>query len=620
MIMCGAMAALSAFGGGCGKTENNESGKDPSGIIRVTDNRGLTPEEYTRLNVVGTDALGRKITEKSSETGTTRYVGIFYSLWLGQHKSGQTDIYDITKILQTEGGEMRLRDTSKNYDDTRTNEFHFFAEPLYGYYSMGDPWVLVRHMELLTLAGIDYLCCDMTNTVIYPEVVHKLANVLLEFQRQGFNPPKLMFYTNSSSGSTVNNVYQNFYKDHPEYDSVWFKPNGKPAIAGVTSKNNGASDAWEEGDFISAQMEEYFDVFESQWPTSKMTGAAENENALPWMSWYYPQHIHPGTKAMNVSIAQHSETQISYSAKAPESSRGYDHVNDWKESDFTAGVNFETEWKTVFDYLKKGEDVQNVLVTGWNEWMAIKTPYNGDVSYCDGWNDEYSRDAEMMNGSCGDNFYLQLMRNLRDYKYVKRLHYKYRTATTDIRDPSSLSFWNDVKAHYRDFKGDAIARDYENAVGKGRYTDNSNRNDITDVKVVHDDENLYLYVKTAENVTAYNGTDENWMNVLIGVGEEDGGFNGFGYLLNRKPGTDGKTSLEKSSGGYRWQSAGEAEYAVYGNVILYKVPLSALGLNKNNCYIRFKVCDNVTKPDDIMNYYISGDCAPIGRLAYSYGY
>ena len=110
------------------------------------------------------------------------------------------------------------------------------------------------------------------------------------------------------------------------------------------------------------------------------------------------------------------------------------------------------------------------------------------------------------------------------------------------------------------------------------------------------------------------------MNVLIGVGEEEGGFNGFGYLLNRKPGTDGKTSLEKSSGGYRWQNAGEAEYAVHGNVILYKVPLSALGLNKNNCYIRFKVCDNVTKPDDIMNYYVSGDCAPIGRLAYSYGY
>ena len=50
------------------------------------------------------------------------------------------------------------------------------------------------------------------------------------------------------------------------------------------------------------------------------------------------------------------------------------------------------------------------------------------------------------------------------------------------------------------------------------------------------------------------------------------------------------------------------------------VPLSALGLTEENCYVQFKVSDNVTKYDDIMDYYVSGDCAPIGRLSYTYGY
>jgi hypothetical protein len=51
-----------------------------------------------------------------------------------------------------------------------------------------------------------------------------------------------------------------------------------------------------------------------------------------------------------------------------------------------------------------------------------------------------------------------------------------------------------------------------------------------------------------------------------------------------------------------------------------KIPLSTLGLTADNCEIQFKVADNVAKFDDIMNYYVTGDSAPIGRLSYNYGY
>ena len=68
--------------------------------------------------------------------------------------------------------------------------------------------------------------------------------------------------------------------------------------------------------------------------------------------------------------------------------------------------------------------------------------------------------------------------------------------TIDLAD-ETLAQWENVKAHYRDFAGDAMERNYKDAVNKGTYTDTSNRNDITDVKVVHNSTDLFVYVKTA---------------------------------------------------------------------------------------------------------------------------
>ena len=51
--------------------------------------------------------------------------------------------------------------------------------------------------------------------------------------------------------------------------------------------------------------------------------------------------------------------------------------------------------------------------------------------------------------------------------------------------------------------------------------------------------------------------------------------------------------------------------------------LSTLSVDKIkeilNLAIEFKVSDNVTNYDDIMDYYVTGDSAPIGRLSFSYG-
>jgi hypothetical protein len=62
----------------------------------------------------------------------------------------------------------------------------------------------------------------------------------------------------------------------------------------------------------------------------------------------------------------------------------------------------------------------------------------------------------------------------------------------------------------------------------------------------------------------------------------------------------------------------DCEISVSGNVLQIALPLSAIGQTGTPAF-RFKVSDNVDS-SDVMNFYIQGDSAPIGRLSYTYGY
>lgn len=607
----------SVGGTNTGNTENggNTGGtNEPSRPVEGNyDKRGLDAIEYAVLNLTGTDAVGRKVKIAESEKSGTQEVGLFYSLWLGQHQYMQQDVYDVQALLATTTGKNALYSQTDSAL-SREGEFHFCSQPLYGYYNMQDPWVITRHIELLTMAGIDYLCFDATNASIYPEVGKKVLNTLLKYQRQGWDVPKAMFYTNSKSGSTVEKIYNQYYKTDT-YNDIWYAPEGKPRIIGVTRNSNNASDQTKYdpsfNDYISTDMLEFFDVKESQWPNGN-----HNDNAIPWMSWSYPQLLHANTKSVSVSVAQHSPTRISFSYQDPQSSRGYDYKTGKVRSDYEKGQNFQNEWDTVFQY---GSQVENVLVTGWNEWMAVKSfDGSGALTLVDVFNEEYSRDIEMTTGKYGDNFYMQLVENVRKYKLSDGIGYDLKKTNINIQSQSSIVLWDYVTAKYKDFEGDAMARNFEDAVGKKTYVDNSNRNDIAEVRVTHDNSNVYFYIRTVDDVTAYNGKDKNWMNVLISTGGENG-FGDYDYIINRSPSADGTTSVEKSIGGYNWQSAGTAKYTIVGNVMQISIPFASLGLSASNHSFSFKVSDNVTKYDDIMDYYVSGDSAPIGRLSFRYG-
>ena len=67
---------------------------------------------------------------------------------------------------------------------------------------------------------------------------------------------------------------------------------------------------------------------------------------------------------------------------------------------------------------------------------------------------------------------------------------------------------------------------------------------------------------------------------------------------------------------------GTADLFVEGNVMVVRAKLSDLGLSATNYDIEFKVTDNVKEADEFnyLDYYRTGDSAPIGRLNYKYGY
>ena len=174
----------------CGKNEKQEE-EEPS-FIRVVDQREITTQEYTTNNIVAMDEYGR-ITTSGDLRKEDKKVGVFYHVWHGTHNTG---IFDITQLLENDP--ESLWDPNGN-EKSPIKAFHHWGEPLYGYYHSSDPWVISRHVELFTMAGVDYLVYDLTNTVIYTDAINAIFAVLDKYQQQGFNVPKVAFYTNSAT-------------------------------------------------------------------------------------------------------------------------------------------------------------------------------------------------------------------------------------------------------------------------------------------------------------------------------------------------------------------------------------------------------------------------------------
>jgi hypothetical protein len=550
-------------------------------------------DNETRL-IAATDGLGRKFGPVGGEKAD-RYVGIFYFLWLGQHLTDKSGIFDNTKLLET--NPEALWDTNPN-DASPEGEFHFWGEPLFGYYNSSDEWVMRRHIKMLTAAGVDFFVFDTTNAFSYDNVWEKLFAILDEYRVQGFTVPKVAFYTNSESGKTIKHLYDVLYSPG-RYRELWFTHGGKPLIIGTASE-------------VTPELLDFFWFRPSQWPNEP-----DRDGGFPWIDWHRPQKLYGDV--MSVSVAQHPGLPFSDSVqfKAHDGNWGRGYHNGKNDTNaIESGANFEEQWRRALEC-----DPELVFVTGWNEWIATKfvgdpgNIYGKRAFFVDCADEEFSRDAEPMRSGYGDNYYLQLAKFIREYKGMPLGSEKFRTVKT-IDIGGSLSQWDGVSTVYRGY-GDRTPRDFIGYTPKIHYKAEAPRNAVRELRVADDIESLYFYIHTVKKIEFTPGEHNN-INIYLAPIGGGTGFGGFDFVVGRDIIESGAISVDKLAEKTDASRIGEAKFSVCSEVLQVKIPREMVGLCKNDGFI-FKIAYGVEHPDDIVDYYVSGDSLPIGRLGFAYG-
>ncbi len=152
-----------------------------------------------------TDGLGRTLPMPGEVTAARpgRFVGMFYFLWHDKRQGKRPEgdgPYDIAKILALDPDAVH-HPRSKLWGPIGT--YHYWAEPLYGYYLSTDPWVIRRHARLLSDAGVDTLIFDATNTETYPDVYFTLCEVFQYIRQSGGRTPQIAFMVNTKAGENA---------------------------------------------------------------------------------------------------------------------------------------------------------------------------------------------------------------------------------------------------------------------------------------------------------------------------------------------------------------------------------------------------------------------------------
>jgi len=542
----------------------------------------------------GTDALGRRMPAPSEarQFRKDRYVGIFYFLWLRLNY-----LYDNSRILAEHPG---ARKTSASPPWGPVHAYHFWGEPMFGYYRSADPWVLRRHAALLSDAGVDFLVFDTTNAVIYEKVVLRLCEVFEEQRRLGEEVPRITFMVNTRAGWTAQKIYELLYRPGL-YRELWFRWKGKPLLICDPAE-------------ASREVAEFFTLRKAHWPFELVN----THNAWHWEATYPQVYSHDGDPSrpeqVNVSVGQnlHQKTgrvEMMSTGRARGRSFHGGRVDDRPES-YRYGFNFQEQWKRALEL-----DPEVVFITGWNEWIAMQlNREKGPPIFCDQFNLEFSRDAEMMKNGYGDSYYMQMAASIRRFKGLER--HPGIPAGKSIALSGSFGQWDEVTPVYRDHALDTLPRDFPGC-GKTHYRVRSGRNDLRVLKVTRDRKNIYFYAETGQDITPR--ADPGWMWLLIGVqGSRAPDWEGFNFIVNRTVSGPGITSVEVCKGGWKWRPAGTASYRVEGRQMHIAIPRTLLGVQGDPLAMEFKWVDNMQRPGDILDLYVNGDAAPGGRFRYRY--
>jgi hypothetical protein len=548
--------------------------------------------------------LGRKLplAEEVGPVQSNRFVAIFYFLWHNQQggKSPNWDgPYDIGRILATDPAALSKPDSPLWGP---IGMYHYWGEPLYGYYLNTDPWVLRRHAQLLADAGIDTLIFDTTNAQTYPEVYSALCAVFRKIREEGGRTPQLAFMVNTEAGKTAQRLYDDFYRPGL-YPELWFQWQGKPLLICDPAA-------------ASPDLRRFFTLRAAHWPfTLTNTPYAWHwEATFPQPYGYTDDPQQP--EQVNVSVAQNLRARdgkvTNMSAGDARGRSFHDGREDGAVGAVNYGYNFQEQWQRAFE-LKP----PLVMVTGWNEWIAGRFGQpGGPLVFVDQFDEEFSRDIEPVKDAHADNYYWQMIANIRRFKGASAVPHPSAPKSIDL--DTGFDQWGDVVPEFHDHIGETAPRDFDGSAGV-HYVNRSGRNDLVACKVARDERNLYFYVRTREPITSRQGS--NWMWLLLDIDQNPTtGWAGYDFIVNRTIDTDGKACLEKNLRGWQWQRVAAVEFRCAGNQLHLAVPRAALGLaaDAQAVSLDFKWADHLQHPGDIMDFYVSGDVAPEGRFNFRY--
>ncbi len=577
---------------------------------------------YTLSRLTATDALGRELTDVSGYD-ENKHVGLFYFLWHGQHRA--STVRNVTELLRTNYDDL----FDPSYDNLVVpyNSWLHYNEPLYGYYNSTDKWVMRKHIEMFIVAGVDFLMLDFTNATIYWTPLNALMELLIEYKEAGWDVPQISFYINLDANRLTRELYEKVYLNEKYKDIVFYGNSEKPIIVSVPHQ-------------LDDDLKGYFEVRASQWCKTQYPNTV-------WPYWEFTRSWEKYTDMINVSVAQ-CEMAFSYVFEGPDPERtylawgrGYTSAGG-KNGDVEAilrGDNFQEGWDAAIE-----KNPEYIFVTGWNEWVVQKIDIQKRApqahtkpfaNYTDNFNVEFSRDIEMTKSATyvsdgqggyteegyGDNYFLQLAENIRRYKGFAQAQDTYQTIAPQVIDIYGAdSQWDLVQERYLAQSTKKISR---NSAGfyteLQRYKQAAPDNFIKEVKVAYDANNIYFRIEADAAITPYESGATNWMNLLIGVENSKGGhWENFNYVINRMPQTDQTTSVEAFFGEneYVCKRVGTAGYSLKENVLQISVPRASLGLSSGSFRLTFKVTDSIEKSEDILDYYVSGESFPIGRMCY----
>ncbi len=550
-----------------------------------------------------TDGMGRKLplSEEVGPSRSDRFVGIFYFLWHTRQQPypNHSGPYDVTQILAKDPAASSKAD-SPGWGPIGTP--HYWGEPLFGYYLSSDPWVLRRHAHLLADAGIDTLIFDTTNAATYPDEYGKLCDVFEQIRHEGDRTPQIAFMVNTKAGETAKQIYADLYKPG-RFRDLWFHWQGKPLLLC-------------DPDQAGPELRQFFTLRRAHWPFTMVN----TKNAWHWEATHPQPYGYTDDpqqpEQVSVSVAQNlGQRDGRVTNMSGGTARGRAFHGGRQETAPGAvnfGDNFQEQWKRALE-LKP----PFVMVTGWNEWIAGRFGRpGGPPEFVDQFNQEFSRDIEPMRGGHGDNYYWQLIANVRRYKGAPAVPKSSPAKTIEIT--GGFEQWRDVEPEYLDHMGETVPRNFAGVAGT-HYTNRTGRNDLVAFKVARDDKNVYFYARTRDQLSP--ATDPNWMWLLIDADRNPAtGWRGFDFIVNRTIDAEGTSWLESCEDGVHWKKIAPVVYHHRGNELHVAIPREALGWPAGHAALSFdfKWADNLQHPDDPLDGYASGDVAPDGRFCYRF--